>query len=948
MVVSTMAALIVLVTAMYMAVMSSRTAQYTVFNQEQAYVSATSISDIITAYIVDGTNSSKPLVTKIKALDVGNTITTDGNGFAALTADGTGAADGILGGYDVTITRLADEKDGGTKLRVYDIAVTVSRNGTLETTHAQISIPESKPAKMPAIEQFFTATGYLPNDVLLDSLSETDSPLVFDAEYVDLGTTIFGKTGAGGAGTEPVIASDIICAGSLSHDYGQFTASKPITWVVGNNLILDRNMSYSLGSTSGRGQMCVGDTLYFMDANGGIGSTGKETDIFVQGGGQLNGVSVVGDAYFGGSINCDAVCHFNEDLHVGGNVDAPNGLNVSGITVIHGNATIVGGTLGGDVYIDGNAVLKGVSISGTTYIKGSAEIYAGCKFTGDVVIGGDAKMFHETGTAPGFSGKLIVIGDLSSQGGQLGGGAYVGGDMNWFGSDGATQWNSGASGNIYVKGNANIDVMQAGSVGLYVNGIFTLYGAEWDYGFAFGSYHVNGNGGAYKVQEAWGKTPSIPTYTAASWVPTSTDEMMALLDVRDDISSEYTAAPAEGSGRKYSYATECSSILSDKATLMNEKIGGSIYPKWKVSSSAFSDVEEIAFNANPSADDADTTPKYVHYIDRDCTIGAIYNNTGDGLGYRFTIIINTGSREDDVRKLRVSPNCGDGKTFSWLPNADKGGNVVNIITIGNGTLEIDVPEGVTYQSTDHEFFGHISWFMMAGGSIDTDAAGQYLFKNPSSTSWMPMLQNHGILHNGCSACTYEEAEIGGQDVITCTTHGGTFSEADYEAYKNGERTCLCHGRVDKAKVDAFYASNGAALTELTELGDIEVGGTKLISDSDSLSIDNLKYPNVNIFVISCEESADIQFGCSKNEPASSALEQNKFFGYVYAPYMTFISFGSGGGDMKCAGGLIVSDYVISAAYSYIYVQPTRTIENIAGTSELLTPSGNRDWRIYGV
>mgnify|MGYP006898698353 CR=1 FL=1 len=61
-----------------------------------------------------------------------------------------------------------------------------ANNGLTETTHIQVSPPKEEqgpPADGPAIEQFFTATGYLPNDVYLDSMNETDSPLIFDSEF---------------------------------------------------------------------------------------------------------------------------------------------------------------------------------------------------------------------------------------------------------------------------------------------------------------------------------------------------------------------------------------------------------------------------------------------------------------------------------------------------------------------------------------------------------------------------------------------------------------------------------------------------------------------------------------------------------------------------------------------------------------------------------------------
>ena len=79
MVVSTMAALVVLVTAMYMSVVSSGKVQYATFNQEQAYISSTSIGDIIASAIP----KNKALNAKLSTLKVGEKYSTDGNGFAA-------------------------------------------------------------------------------------------------------------------------------------------------------------------------------------------------------------------------------------------------------------------------------------------------------------------------------------------------------------------------------------------------------------------------------------------------------------------------------------------------------------------------------------------------------------------------------------------------------------------------------------------------------------------------------------------------------------------------------------------------------------------------------------------------------------------------------------------------------------------------------------------------
>ena len=84
MVVSTMAALTVLVTAMYMSVLSSRQVQYATFDQEQAYVTSTSVADIITASMADKSYRNTQMVKKINCLKVGESYSTGGNDFASL------------------------------------------------------------------------------------------------------------------------------------------------------------------------------------------------------------------------------------------------------------------------------------------------------------------------------------------------------------------------------------------------------------------------------------------------------------------------------------------------------------------------------------------------------------------------------------------------------------------------------------------------------------------------------------------------------------------------------------------------------------------------------------------------------------------------------------------------------------------------------------------------
>lgn len=79
-----------------------------------------------------------------------------------------------------------------------------------------------------------------------------------------------------------------------------------------------------------------------------------------------------------------------------------------------------------------------------------------------------------------------------------------------------------------------------------------------------------------------------------------------------------------------------------------------------------------------------------------------------------------------------------------------------------------------------------------------------------------------------------------------------------------------------------------------------------------------------------------------------AIMQNVFCGYVYAPYMTYVCVGSGGGGVKNVGGMIVSDIALSGPYNYVFAQPERTISQISGEDmDSLQPSGSRVWRVHG-
>lgn len=269
MVLSLMTALMILVMAMYFSVVSSRDVQHKVFYQEQAYRSADALSNAIILGLgeeggwkaADGTINLLSAMTNLQK--PGDSITTNGNGFSALDLNGTKEEEDQIGAYSATITRLEDETINEKTVQVYDVAITVSVGGVLETTHTYIRIEPPEGEIDQGKANIFTSTGYVPNDVFLDNV-ETRTDLFYDNEFVIV-------TG------ESHILGNINCGGSLklhhmSQSPGQ--ASNVATWAIRN--IFTNNNNVSMGPDSAnKGQILVGGDAIFA---GGVISN---ADIYV-------------------------------------------------------------------------------------------------------------------------------------------------------------------------------------------------------------------------------------------------------------------------------------------------------------------------------------------------------------------------------------------------------------------------------------------------------------------------------------------------------------------------------------------------------------------------------------------------------------------------------------------------------------------------------------------
>lgn len=841
MVVSTMAALIVLVTAMYMSVLSSRQVQYATFDQEQAYVTSTSLADTIYAMFnnpsdVSGTSELVKKITNTDTFKEGDYVTATGSDLGVTSG-------GLIDSYNITITRISDEVINNVKWYVYDMAVTVDNNGIVETTHTFLRTKDQAPPKTPKLDKFFTATGYLPNDVVINSGDYTN-PLYFDAEYVKIANMTFDN----GQELERLsFQCPLTCAGTLTLDgidkASPVSPKEPTDWVIGNDMtVYTRPYQFYL---------CGSDEKYKMNY-GKSDKEEKETIVNAKNRGRL----LVGGNFT--YVKPQYAMNIGQsekptDLYVLGNCTIGESNGATG-TIIHGN-----------LYVNGDLIIASYTAENSPFT---------------------------------------------------------------------------VEGNIYVNGNIICDDEVKHNA--HIDGLNIIWnGDKWE-------------------SESSGKLNK--------W-------------------SEETSVPGLS--------------VSDARALIKERIGASVYPLWVVKKDELPTVDITFANdyvnsstsANGYSEDIRTSllnkgvdtslfdPKFIATITEDCSIEHIYDygkyqKMDWGLATNrqvstYSIVIDTG-KAGETRTINLKGNRdtdGDGvaDTFKWLPvhrypvivdntlewhETDFGDNeaYINILTVGDGNLVINVDErpvmeksngewvdtgkktSVIYRSTSQEFFGHYGWFVYSKGQYNenTNGLGIPSLTKPNAISASKAQENihYTTKCSGSSKCNYKSTNTkdeDGNELYKCTKHDtivvGEPSKSDGENYD-----CHCDGRIEKEKFSG---------TEYYYPGELD-GEYKYAATEQK--------PNVNIFIISCLESAQIIM-------ADRTIMNSEFFGYIYAPYMTYMD-NSNGGGLKSVGGLIVSDYIMSGYYTYVFALPDQDITEIAGENIKqdgnVTPSSNRDWRINGV
>lgn len=307
--------------------------------------------------------------------------------------------------------------------------------------------------------------------------------------------------------------------------------------------------------------------------------------------------------------------------------------------------------------------------------------------------------------------------------------------------------------------------------------------------------------------------------------------------------------------------------------------------------------------------------------EKGCIIEDVTCDKGNTAFNDIALIIDTGEDEDNVYTIRVKPNRdfdGDGtnETFSWYPfYTQDSSTVMSILVKGRGSVVVDVPKGVTYQDLSFQKFMHYGWYVLGGGT-EFDGPYGHIYKQGSIDNSNADVNLEQFIHKDCKAgdgCSYTEGEStnvcsscgGKKKTVKCSIHGSLneFCPACQPDKKNNH-VGECVNHVGRKEIDQYLASHAALKSRLM--------------GSDG----KLIYPTTNIFLVSCDESANIRLSLMQS---GETIIQNSFFGYVYAPYMTFKAYGnnSGGGMVRLMGGMTVSDYIIDDSMSMIACWPEK-------------------------
>ncbi|MDE6729001.1 MAG: hypothetical protein K2J80_13860 [Oscillospiraceae bacterium] len=318
------------------------------------------------------------------------------------------------------------------------------------------------------------------------------------------------------------------------------------------------------------------------------------------------------------------------------------------------------------------------------------------------------------------------------------------------------------------------------------------------------------------------------------------------------------------------------------------------------------------------------------------------------------IIIDTGDDPNNIMTIKLSDVTGNGE-FTWFMDREVHTNVISwwpyeaevtygpfkptnsmpnhgnrmVLVKGRGTVLIDVPKGITYQDVAYQFTGHVGWWLIEGGNIETqtiDGKKHMAFGENRKSDGQFSAKIVPYIHKTCEdgdGCTFTMSSSsitcneckGDLTQVSCNIHGDVNKYCPACHPEKASRTDWCTNHVDKLKFDSFYAGLSGQEKAAVTGKDGEI-----------------VYPTTNFMLVSCDESAEMRF--SKLGDGSS-VQSNTFYGFIYAPYMSYLAAkaAQAGGVIKLCGGMTVGDYDIQAIDSFIGCYPDKMpneLANMAG------------------
>ncbi len=466
------------------------------------------------------------------------------------------------------------------------------------------------------------------------------------------------------------------------------------------------------------------------------------------------------------------------------------------------------------------------------------------------------------------------------------------------------------------------------------------------------NYFVDGDVRLEAKQTRWG--------TTAVWVKLknvfcngSVDNTKNTGGIQEN--SGLKAALVDGKGKtskSWSEKAEEDGILpvTEMIDLLNEKTATNQYYKWVINDSDpkkdkyVKELDESKTTVKRktlkfSQGETDPIPtiilKYDETGEKGCIIDDVVCDGGNQFNH-LAIIIDTGEDEDNVYTIRVKPNRdfdGDNinETFSWYPyDTFSSATYMTILVKGRGSVVVDIPKGVTYQDLSFVKFMHYGWYLLSGAKPNTT---KYSFGERASSKgdyWESSIiyDTTGIdnsssdvnlerfIHSECKSgdgCDYSESDSTNKcpscdkkmKAVECSVHGNLNEYCPTcKPEKKDKHEGECVNHVGRKEIDKYLESHDDLKSKMKG------------SDGEII------YPTTNIFLVSCDESANIRLSVMED---GTRIMQNSFFGYIYAPYMTFKAYGdnAGGGMVRLFGGMTVSDYIIDDSMSMIACWPEK-------------------------